>query len=190
MAGKSANRPQTRDMYSALAIRVMKERTSQVNPENPVLADLVAERRAAAERRLQAERDPAQREALRQADAERQAEAELIGQRLQDMLRPMRAMRDIVGRAAQAVTRMVDRMTALGRWVDEQRAARVARLTAHLNIIVSTLTLIVQRQTADALHLTNGRITSEAKPLLDEHVHSLLAAPRPGPLPWVAPAAA
>lgn len=169
-------------MYSATAAAVAKFRAEQARQDDgthTLFRTLTAHRLADAEQRLIAERDPVQRAALRHADAEQAAEAQRLGRELLHTLG--RASTRLIGKATKTVTRVFDRLSAVRRWVERERAALVAQLTSYADTVVSTLAWIARKAEAATTYFATGERTTEVPPLLDLHTHSLIAAPRPGP---------
>ena len=200
--------PHNEDMYSALAIQVMKanadqQRRAAREDHDPSSAftqlrthfDAAHERRWQDDkRRLEAERDPVQREALRRADAEQRAENARAEAQFRAKMRRIAQMTGIasqaVNKAERSVKRMLDRLSALRRVVDQAKEVRDARLQTYRLIVVSTLTLILGQQQALALwrvRLAADRHADPPPQLLD--IGAVISAPRPGPYAGTALAA-
>lgn len=180
-------------MYSATAAHVARLRVqyAELDDDTPAgLLALVEDRLEGAEQRLIAERDPVQREALRQADADRAAELEellsapSVGERLRSS-----GVGDVVKRMS-AAWGVIAEMTSTSRAVaemareqDKAEAERQARAMSFLNIVMSALQVASKRLDATTNYLlVRVKTTTGIEPLLDLHTHSLVAAPRPGPL--------
>ncbi len=178
-------------MYSATAIDVAKLRAKVARLSRDqdriavVLLPMYRDRLRVAQARLIAERDPEQREALRLADAQDRAQTRQIARKFYAVMAKISAPIAHAMGKIKSVTH-----TAFARAAAMMERAKAKREAVRLSY-TAVVSVVLTPKTITPRCFASGEATStEVEPLLDLQVHSLIAAPRPGPLAGTALAAA